>query len=95
MVHPDVQRKLHNELDERVGGGRMPTMKEIEGLEYLQAAWSESMRWIAPVPIGNYQTYACDRKLTSIVGLPRSNSEEYVWNGYYIPKYSRIWINLG
>jgi cytochrome P450 len=53
MVHPDVQNKLHNELDERVGRARMPTMKEIEGLEYLQAAWSESMRWIAPVPIGN------------------------------------------
>lgn len=57
----------------------MPSMAEIEKLEYLNAAWNESLRWIAPVPLG----------------IPHSNTEEGVWNGYYIPKNSLIFFNIG
>jgi hypothetical protein len=52
MTHPKVQRKLHDELDEQVGGGRLPSMAEIEQLQYFNAAWNESMRWNVTAPLG-------------------------------------------
>jgi cytochrome P450 family 2 subfamily J len=52
MLHPEVQKKLHDELDEQVGEGRPPSMAEIEQLRYLKAAWNESMRWNVTVPLG-------------------------------------------
>jgi cytochrome P450 len=52
VIYPDVQEKIHKELDERIGGGRSPSMDEIEGLEYLNAAWNEAMRLNPPSPVG-------------------------------------------
>ncbi|PVF96179.1 cytochrome P450 [Serendipita vermifera] len=79
MLHPEVQKKLHDELDEQIGHGRFPSMAEIEHLQYFHAAWSESMRWNVTTPLG----------------VPHVNTEDDVWNGYYIPKGSIIQCNIG
>ncbi|PVF92921.1 cytochrome P450 [Serendipita vermifera] len=79
ILHPEVQRKVHEELDKQVGGGRCPTMNEIRGLEYFNAAWNESMRWTATVPLG----------------LPHVSTQADVWRGYYIPKGTIVHCNIG
>jgi hypothetical protein len=52
-----VQKKVHAELDERaidIGGGQVPSFEEIMSLEYLNAAWNESMRWSVVAPTGMF-----------------------------------------
>ncbi|HIQ15337.1 MAG TPA: cytochrome P450 [Leucothrix sp.] len=47
---PDVEKKLHNELDQ-VLGDRPPVMEDIENLPYTRAILDETMRLYPPVPI--------------------------------------------
>lgn len=79
VLYPDVQEKIQKELDEQIGGGRSPSMKEIEGLDYFNAAWNEAMRLNPPSPVGVWHV----------------NLEADVWNGYYIPKGSTVFPLLG
>ncbi|PVF96183.1 cytochrome P450 [Serendipita vermifera] len=79
LIHQDVQSRVHEELDECVGTGRLPSLAAIETLPYFNAAWRESMRWRPPTPIG----------------VPHATSEADIWKGYYIPKDSIVYCNLG
>src|SRR5215468_6789576 len=45
--HPDVEAKLHSELD-RVLGGRAPTMADLPNMPYTEMAIKESMRLYPP-----------------------------------------------
>lgn len=47
--HPNVQRRLMEELD-TVLGGRPPSIEQLESLPYLEAVLNESMRILPPVP---------------------------------------------
>ncbi len=47
---PDVEKKLHQELDE-VLGGRTPEFADVEKLKYTRAVLDETMRLYPPVPI--------------------------------------------
>ena len=47
---PDVEKKLHQELDE-VLNGRVPEYSDIENLKYTRAILDETMRLYPPVPI--------------------------------------------
>ena len=38
-LHPEWQKKLHQELDATIGGGRAPSFAEIQELKYFNAAW--------------------------------------------------------
>lgn len=78
-LYPEVQRKVHEELDKLIGGGRVPNMKEIKELEYFNAAWNESMRLNATVPLG----------------LPHVCTQDDVWQGYFIPKGTIVHCNIG
>ncbi|PVF96182.1 cytochrome P450 [Serendipita vermifera] len=79
MLYPDVQRKVHAELDQQYGAGQIPSMAEIQKLKYFNAAWNESMRWNATIPLG----------------VPHSSTQDDIWNGYYIPKGTIIHCNIG
>ncbi|KAB1192856.1 cytochrome P450 [Haloferax sp. MBLA0076] len=46
--HPEVEEKLHRELDE-VLGGRTPTYEDVRQLEYTERVLNESMRLYPPV----------------------------------------------
>lgn len=52
-IHPDVQRKVQQELDEVVGRGHLPTAAQSQQLVYLQAVWRESIRMYTPAPLGS------------------------------------------
>lgn len=47
---PDVEKKLHQELDQ-VLGGRVPEYADVENLKYTRAILDETMRLYPPVPI--------------------------------------------
>jgi len=47
---PDIEKKLHQELDE-VLGGRTPEFADVEKLKYTRAILDETMRLYPPVPI--------------------------------------------
>jgi cytochrome P450 len=53
-AYPDVQRKVQKEIDEKIGRGQIPSVKESLELEYLGASWKESLRMTPPVPLGKY-----------------------------------------
>ncbi len=47
--HPEVEAKLHAELD-TVLGGRTPTLADLRQLEYTSAIFKEAMRLYPPIP---------------------------------------------
>jgi cytochrome P450 len=47
--HPEVRRKLHEELD-TVLGGRLPTAEDLPRLAYTRMVFEEAMRVYPPVP---------------------------------------------
>jgi hypothetical protein len=52
MLHPEVQKRIQNELDQRIGAVQLPTMQDIDALVYLKAAVKESMRFNVATPLG-------------------------------------------
>jgi hypothetical protein len=52
MLHPEVQKRIQIELDQRIGAGQLPTMQDIDALVYLKAAVKESMRFNVTTPLG-------------------------------------------
>lgn len=47
--HPEVEAKLHAELD-RVLGGRAPRLEDLRQLEYTDMVFKEAMRLYPPIP---------------------------------------------
>ena len=56
---PDVEKKLHAELDE-VLGGSLPTFDDINKLKYTRAIFDETLRLYPPVPILSRQSLGED-----------------------------------
>lgn len=52
MVHPNIQQRIHDELDHVIGMERLPTCEDRRSLEYFQAAWKEALRWHPITPFG-------------------------------------------
>ncbi|KAH8108808.1 cytochrome P450 [Phellopilus nigrolimitatus] len=51
LLHPDVQRKAHEELDRVVGQDCLPTFKDREQLPYIEAIIKEVLRWNPAAPL--------------------------------------------
>ncbi len=56
---PDVEKKLHNELD-RVLNGRVPEYEDVANLKYTRAILDETMRLYPPIPILSRQALEDD-----------------------------------
>lgn len=52
LLHPEVQDKLHEELDQVVGQHRLPAFEDHVNLRYLEAVRKEGNRWQPLGPIG-------------------------------------------
>ncbi|CCA71475.1 hypothetical protein PIIN_05414 [Serendipita indica DSM 11827] len=76
---PEWQERVYREIHEIVGHDRLPRMEDIQNMELLNAVWKESIRWNSPAPLG----------------IPHVNSQDDVWNGYFIPKGSLVHCNIG
>ena len=46
LLHPEAQRKAHEELDRVVGRDRLPELSDRESLPYIQCVVHESMRYV-------------------------------------------------
>ncbi|KAJ1303433.1 hypothetical protein OPQ81_011624 [Rhizoctonia solani] len=52
QLYPEVQRKAQAELEAVIGSGRLPKMRDMKDLPYIQCIVKEVFRWIPPVPLG-------------------------------------------
>jgi cytochrome P450 len=57
LLNPDVQRRVHLEIDEMSGGRGPLALSEIKSLDYLKAVWKESLRMSPPLSTGTYHSY--------------------------------------
>lgn len=51
VLHPEVQKRIHEELDEVVGKGRLPRWQDAKNLPYLQASICEVLRLSRVLPV--------------------------------------------
>ncbi|KAG6330959.1 hypothetical protein ID866_8132 [Astraeus odoratus] len=77
LLFPEIQDKIHAELDAVVGRGVLPTFEDKIRLPYLQAVLYEVMRWRPVTPLG----------------APHATTSSDVFEGYYIPKGAIVIFN--
>ncbi|KAM7479719.1 hypothetical protein LguiA_027932 [Lonicera macranthoides] len=75
--HPNVMKKLQEELKTKIGVGKMVEETDLPKLEYLNMVIKESFRLHPVAPLL----------------VPRESMEDFVIDGYYIPKKSRVIVN--
>ncbi|XP_072014291.1 cytochrome P450 2U1-like [Amphiura filiformis] len=63
VLQPDIQEKIHFELDAEVGRNRMPTLKDRPRLPYTEATLLEMQRIGSIVPLGVPRAATIDTKL--------------------------------
>ncbi len=78
LVFPDVQRKAQEELDSIVGPDRLPTVEDMDALQYIRGCVKESLRWMP----------------TNILGVPHAVTQDDAYMGYKIPKGAGIILNV-
>ncbi|ETW77258.1 cytochrome P450 monooxygenase 4 [Heterobasidion irregulare TC 32-1] len=77
VEYPDVQKRAQEEIDLVVGRDRLPDYDDRPRLPYINAVCQELMRWRMVTPLGVVHT----------------TTEDDVYEGYFIPKGSQIWVN--
>ena len=84
--HPDVQKKLQEEIDS-VLGGRTPTMEDLPKLSYTRMVFDESMRLYPPASItARYCVEECE-----INGKPQSADSVLILSIYNMHRHPEIW----
>ncbi|TDL20082.1 cytochrome P450 oxidoreductase OrdA-like protein [Rickenella mellea] len=84
VLFPDIQARAQAEIDSVIGSSSgdgpdwIPGLKDRENLVYVNAVAKEVLRWNPIVPMG----------------LPHVNTEDDVYNGYFIPKGSILMANI-
>ncbi|KAF8995024.1 cytochrome P450 [Cyathus striatus] len=76
-LFPEVQRKARNEIDEKIGGDRLPDFDDEPNLPYLTAVILEVLRWHPAVPMG----------------VPHFLIQDDIYKGYRMPKQSMVVAN--
>ncbi|KAM5536777.1 hypothetical protein V8D89_009495 [Ganoderma adspersum] len=69
MLHPEVLKKAHAELDAVVGPHRLPDFGDKDSLPYVNAVIKESMRWHSTLPFG----------------VPHATVADDEFRGYFVP----------
>lgn len=78
VIHPEVQRKVQQQLDDTLGMQRLPTFADREKLPFINWVVWECLRWNPVLPLG----------LVHLV------SEDDEYRGYFIPKGTSILPNV-
>ena len=58
IKYPEVQRTAQAEIDQVVGGDRLPDFSDGESLPYIGAVIKETLRWHNVTPLGSFNR--CD-----------------------------------
>ena len=79
LIHnPDVQKRLHQELDQVIGHDRVPDLEDKKNLPYLEATITETLRLSS---IG-------------ALSVPHKTTVDTTLQGYSIPKGTTVLTNL-
>ena len=78
VVHPEIQKKAQREIDQVLGGERLPTLADQDNLPYVAALLKEVYRWHVPLPMS----------------IPKSLIEDDEYNGYHLPKGAIVIENI-
>nr|GMC91325.1 cytochrome P450 CYP736A12-like [Ipomoea batatas] len=78
LKHPEVMRKVKEELESQVGLDRMVEEKDLEQLKYLEIVIKESLRLHPVVPLL----------------LPHASIEDCDVGGFHVPKNSTVTVNV-
>lgn len=60
-LHPEIMKKVHEELDHVIGADRLPNMNDRDQLPYLTAVIKETLRWHPPLPLSTSMLIDCRR----------------------------------
>ncbi|XP_006457263.1 hypothetical protein AGABI2DRAFT_123130 [Agaricus bisporus var. bisporus H97] len=77
LLYPDIQQKVHEEIDSVIGFDQLPDFSDKVRLPYLSAVLKELLRW---------------NPITPLV-IPHCTTADDVYEGYYIPKGSIVLAN--
>ena len=77
-IHPEIQEKGQREIDQLLGGERLPTLADQDDLPYISALIKEIYRWHTPLPIS----------------IPKALMEDDVYKGYHLPKGATVVENV-
>ncbi|KAF5001089.1 hypothetical protein FGRMN_1283 [Fusarium graminum] len=80
MEYPEWQRKLQEQVDKVVGGGRLPCFQNIPDLPVVRAVVKESIRY---------------RTINAELGIPHRLETDDFYEGYFFPKNTVFHGNLG
>ncbi|KAF8124374.1 cytochrome P450 [Boletus edulis] len=61
-LYPDVMKKAQRELDSVVGTNRLPTFADRPSLPYVEALFTEILRWHVPIPFTMRRATADDEQ---------------------------------
>ena len=78
IKYPDVQARLHRELDNVVGAERLPELSDKPNLSYLDAFLNEMVRIVSETPLA----------------IPHLTMRETSLAGFYIPQDMTVIVNL-
>lgn len=78
MENPEIVAKARAEIDSVVGTDRLPTFNDRKHLPYVEAVFTESLRWAVPIPLN----------------LPHCTNQDEIYRGMFIPKGTWVVANL-
>ncbi|XP_069481917.1 cytochrome P450 1A4-like [Ambystoma mexicanum] len=76
--YPDIQTKIQQEIDEKIGGNRLPRFDDRKDLHYSEGFINEIFRHTSFMPFP----------------IPHCTTEDTVLNGYFIPRKTTTLLNF-
>ncbi|KAG6374222.1 cytochrome P450 [Boletus reticuloceps] len=93
-LSPRVVRKAQQELDSVVGTGRLPTFADRQSLPYMEALFTELLRWYTPAPTSWFLRTQPRLALIRFFVAIRCTRVDDEYNGYLIPAGSYVFVNI-